>query len=71
VTDTGGGIAPEDIEKIFDPFFSSKFAGRGMGLATVCGIVKAHSGVATVASEPDRGSDFRVFLPVFREEPPA
>jgi CheY-like chemotaxis protein len=68
VTDAGGGIADEDIEKIFDPFFSSKFTGRGLGLAVVVGIVKAHGGVITVESEPGRGSSFRVFLPVSAEE---
>ncbi len=64
VTDTGCGMADEDIEKIFDPFFSTKFHGRGLGLPTVLGIVKAHNGVVTVLSEIGRGSTFRVFLPV-------
>jgi len=68
VTDTGGGIADKDIEKLFDPFFTSKFAGRGMGLAVVLGIVRAHSGIITVESKPDRGSTFRVFFPVSGEE---
>jgi len=68
VTDTGCGIEDSDIEKLFDPFFSSKFTGRGMGLAVVMGIVKAHGGVITVESEPGRGSSFRVFFPVSGEE---
>jgi signal transduction histidine kinase len=64
VSDTGCGIPDPDIEKIFDPFFTSKFTGRGLGLAVVLGIVKAHGGAATVESQPGRGSTFRVFFPV-------
>jgi PAS domain S-box-containing protein len=67
VADTGQGIADGDIEKLFDPFFSSKFTGRGMGLAVVLGIVRAHDGAVTVASELGRGSIFQVFLPVSAE----
>ncbi len=68
VTDNGGGIAPSEIEKIFDPFFTSKFLGRGLGLPIVLGIVRAHGGGVTVASEVGRGSTFRVFLPVDARE---
>ena len=68
VVDAGGGIADKDIEKLFDPFFSSKFTGRGLGLAVVLGIVRAHGGAVTVETEPGRGSTFRVFLPVSAEE---
>ena len=64
VADTGSGIAKQDIESIFDPFFSHKFTGRGMGLAVVLGIVRACDGAVTVASEPGRGSVFRLFFPV-------
>ena len=64
VADAGCGIGAKDIEKLFDPFFSSKFIGRGMGLPVVLGIVRAHDGGVTMASEPGRGSVFRVFLPV-------
>ena len=63
IADTGTGIARVDIEKVFDPFFSSKFTGRGLGLPVVLGIVRAHAGVVTVESEPGLGSVFRVFLP--------
>jgi two-component system, cell cycle sensor histidine kinase and response regulator CckA len=64
VADAGCGVEEKDIEKLFDPFFSSKFAGRGMGLAVVLGIVRAHGGVVTVESKPGQGSTFRIFFPV-------
>ncbi len=68
VADAGCGIAEENIEKMFDPFFSTKFTGRGLGLSVALGIVRAHHGVVTVESEPDRGSIFRVFFPLSVEE---
>jgi signal transduction histidine kinase/CheY-like chemotaxis protein len=68
VADADGGIADNDIENLFDPFFSSKFAGRGLGLPVVLGIVKSHGGVVTVESETGQGSRFRVFLPVSADE---
>ena len=64
VTDTGSGIADKDIEKLFDPFYTSKFTGRGMGLAVVLGIVKTHKGVLTVESKAKQGSTFRIFFPL-------
>ena len=67
VTDSGCGIAHSDIEKLFDPFFSSKFIGRGLGLAVVLGIAKAHHGAVAVQSDPGQGSTFRVFLPASAE----
>jgi len=63
VTDEGCGIEQRDIEKVFDPFYSTKFTGRGMGLAVVLGIVRAHRGVITVESKSKRGSIFRVYFP--------
>jgi len=70
VRDTGCGIAEQDIDKLFDPFFSSKFTGRGLGLPVVLGIARAHEGAITVESEPGRGSVFRVFILLSAEEVP-
>jgi PAS domain S-box-containing protein len=56
VKDSGPGIAQQDMEKLFDPFFSSKFTGRGMGLPVVLGIVRAHGGCITVESRGRAGS---------------
>jgi PAS domain S-box-containing protein len=69
VIDAGCGIENEEIEKIFDPFFTSKFTGRGLGLPVVLGIVHAHSGGLVVESRRgrDSGSAFRVYLPVSQE----
>jgi signal transduction histidine kinase len=64
ISDSGCGIPHQDIEKIFDPFFTSKFTGRGLGLAVVQGLVRAHGGAISVESEPGRGSVFRVYLPI-------
>ena len=68
IRDTGCGIVKDDIEKLFDPFFSSKFTGRGLGLPVVLGIVKAHDGVVIVESEVGQGSTFKVFFPLSAQE---
>ncbi len=68
VSDDGSGIAGKDIENIFDPFFSSKFTGRGLGLPVVLGIMKAYGGGVTVESRSGQGSIFRVYFPVSAEE---
>src|SRR5207245_6066581 len=65
VEDTGSGIAPEIIDKIFDPFYTTKDIGKGtgLGLSTVYGIVKQTGGFIYVESEVGNGTIFRIFLP--------
>ncbi len=70
VADEGHGIPDRDIDKLFDPFFTTNFTGRGLGLSVVLGIVGAHGGGITVESKPCLGSVFRVFFPVSTEELP-
>jgi two-component system, cell cycle sensor histidine kinase and response regulator CckA len=63
VADTGCGISPETLEKIFDPFFSTKSTGRGLGLAAVLGIVRGHNGAIVVESERGKGTAFTLAFP--------
>jgi CheY-like chemotaxis protein len=65
VSDTGCGIQPENLQRLFDPFYTTKDVGQGsgLGLPTVLGIVRNHSGFLQVESTPGRGTTFRIFLP--------
>ena len=63
VRDHGLGISPDARPRVFDPFFSTKFVGRGLGLAAVSGIVRGLNGAIEVQSEPGEGATFRVYLP--------
>jgi two-component system sensor histidine kinase HydH len=64
VSDTGTGIAPEDRERIFEPFFSRKRKGTGLGLAIVHQIVETHQGTIALESRPEAGTTFRIRLPL-------
>jgi signal transduction histidine kinase/ActR/RegA family two-component response regulator len=66
VTDTGEGIAPENLPRIFEPYFSTRKSGSGLGLATVYSIVKKHGGCIEVSSTPGKGTTFRLWLPVVK-----
>jgi signal transduction histidine kinase len=65
IADTGVGIAPEHLPRIFDPFFSTKGVGKGtgLGLAITRRIVEDHHGTIEVSSEVRRGTSFRIWLP--------
>jgi len=65
IADTGYGIKQEDMEKIFEPFFSTKFLGRGLGLASVSGVVRTHKGAIKVESKPNEGSIFTLYFPCY------
>ena len=62
--DTGVGIPPENLERIFEPLFTTKAKGIGLGLALVKTLVEAHGGTIKVESEPGTGSTFTVHLPL-------
>ena len=70
VADSGSGIPASDIHLIFDPFHSTKFTGRGLGLPVVLGLIRSNRGFVTVESEQARGSKFRVFIPIAAESLP-
>ncbi len=63
VTDAGVGIAPEHLDKIFDPYFTTKQKGSGLGLATAYSIIKQHGGFITCESRLGQGTTFGVYLP--------
>ncbi len=69
VSDTGIGIAPENLHRIYDPFFTTKGSGRGtgLGLAVSYGIIHEHAGKIDVESTPGMGTRFRLELPTLRK----
>lgn len=69
ISDNGPGIPAEIVNKIFDPYFSTKQNGSGLGLSIVYSIVKQHDGYITVDSKPGKGSVFALYLPASKSEP--
>lgn len=64
ISDTGVGMMVAVQERMFDPFYTTKPAGRGLGLSATLGIIRAHGGGLNVHSEPGRGTQFIVLLPL-------
>jgi two-component system sensor histidine kinase HydH len=64
ISDTGRGIPPDRLARIFEPYQSSRPDGTGLGLATVKKIIDAHNGTISVVSEPGKGTSFTITLPL-------
>jgi signal transduction histidine kinase len=63
VADDGHGMDAETLNRVFDPFFSTRFTGRGLGMAAVYGIVKNHAGWIFIDSQPAKGTTVRIYFP--------
>jgi two-component system, cell cycle sensor histidine kinase and response regulator CckA len=69
IRDEGVGIPPENLDKIFDPYFTTKPGSNGLGLTTAYSIIKKHNGYISVSSEPGAGATFCVYIPAVKEKP--
>ncbi|HMO60195.1 MAG TPA: PAS domain S-box protein, partial [Roseiflexaceae bacterium] len=71
VSDTGGGIDPAIVARVFEPFFTTRFVGRGLGLPATLGIMRGHRGAIKIDNRPGDGVTITAFFPAIREELPA
>jgi signal transduction histidine kinase/ActR/RegA family two-component response regulator len=69
ITDTGCGMDNEIRQRIFEPFYTTKFTGRGLGMSAVLGIISSHGGALQLFSQPEEGTTFRVYLPAQESGP--
>jgi len=69
VSDTGRGIPPEGVRRIFEPFYTTKKKGTGLGLMIVQRIVREHGGRISLESRLNQGTTFRVWLPLHEKHP--
>jgi two-component system, NtrC family, nitrogen regulation sensor histidine kinase NtrY len=67
ISDTGGGLTPEECERLFTPYYTTKEYGTGLGLAIVQSVVADHRGTVYVESQPGAGATFIIALPAARE----
>ncbi|EKD65890.1 MAG: Sensor protein [uncultured bacterium (gcode 4)] len=68
VSDTGCGMDEEAQKRIFEPFYTTKFTGRGLGISATLGIIKLHNGTLQLLSRPGVGTTFRIYLPALQED---
>jgi signal transduction histidine kinase len=68
VSDTGGGIPADVVPRIFDPFYTTKERGTGLGLSLTYGIIRDHHGTIDVESQPGEGTTFTLTFPAWQEE---
>ena len=71
VEDNGIGMGPDVVERLFEPYYSTRFAGRGLGMAAVQGIARGHGAALLMDSEPGRGTTVRIVFPAMRADAPA
>jgi two-component system CheB/CheR fusion protein len=68
VSDTGCGMDYETKQRVFEPFYTTKFTGRGLGMSAVLGIITAHKGALQLTSQPGQGTTFKIYLPILESE---